>query len=120
MVKSALEFLNQGLWSKGLNDTQLTLIPRKKILVFVSNFRLISLYNVLYKIVTKVLANNLKTILLAIIPPTQSVFILDRLIMDNIIVPYKTLHSMHSRMRGNKYGCMAMKVDMSKTYDRVE
>lgn len=120
VCKLVLDFLNKGLWSKGLNDTQLTLIPRKKNLVLVSDFRPISLYNVLYKIIAKVLANRLKTILLAIIPPTQSAFTLDRLIMDNIIVAYKTLHSMHNRMKGNKYGFMAMKEDISKAYDRVE
>ena len=54
-----------------------------------------------------------------IISPYQSVFIPRRLIIDNILVAYETLHAMHSCMWG-KQGFMAMKLDISKAYDRVE
>ena len=39
--------------------------------------------------------------------------------MDNILAAYETLHTMHTGMRGKK-GFMAIKLDMSKTYDMVE
>lgn len=54
-----------------------------------------------------------------IISQTQSAFIPGRLITDNDLVAYKTLHTMHSRMCGKK-GYMAVKIDMSKAHDRVE
>jgi hypothetical protein len=54
-----------------------------------------------------------------IISPYQSVFIPRRLTINNILVAYETFHTMHSCMWG-KQGFMAMKLDMSKAYDRVE
>lgn len=43
----------------------------------------------------------------------------DQLISDNILVAFKTLHYMRNRCTG-KIGYMALKLDMSKAYDRVK
>ena len=53
------------------------------------------------------------------ISPTQIAFVLSRLITDNILVTYELLHSMHCRRTGKK-GSMALKLYVSKAYDRVE
>uniref|UniRef100_A0A2N9G6M3 Reverse transcriptase domain-containing protein n=1 Tax=Fagus sylvatica TaxID=28930 RepID=A0A2N9G6M3_FAGSY len=42
-----------------------------------------------------------------------------RLISDNILIAFETLHHMH-QMRQGQQGYMALKLDMSKAYDRVE
>ncbi|XP_059433934.1 uncharacterized protein LOC132167054 [Corylus avellana] len=65
------------------------------------------------------MANRLKVLLHEIISPNQSVFIPGRLISDNVLAAYETMHSMHSRMWG-KVGYMALKLDMSKAYNRLE
>lgn len=41
------------------------------------------------------------------------------MITDNILAAYETLHTMHSKMYG-KSGFMAIKIDMSNAYDRLE
>jgi hypothetical protein len=116
---AVLEILNSGIMPKNLNKTYIALIPKVKHPSHVNEFRPISLCNVLYKLVSKVLANRLKKILPTIIAPTQSAFIPGRLITDNILAAYETLHTMNTGMKGKK-GYMAIKLDMSKAYDRVE
>ena len=102
-----------------LNHTHIVLIPKVKNPVKMSDFRPISLCNVIYKIITKMLANRLKQILPQIIGLTQSAFVPRRLITDNVLVSYEALHTMHGRKKG-KTGSLALKLDVSKAYDRME
>jgi exonuclease III len=119
VCKAVLEFLNGGRFDVGLNSTNIVLIPKVNSPSNPSDFRPISLCNVLYKIISKVLANRLKCFLPTIVSPEQSAFVPGRLISDNILVAFESLHSMSSRMSGKK-GFMALKLDMSKAYDRLE
>ena len=50
---------------------------------------------------------------------SQSAFVPGRLITDNVLVAYETLHAMHCKKSGKK-GSLALKLDVSKTYNRVE
>jgi hypothetical protein len=119
VCKATLHSLNNATMDCDLNSTFIVLIPKLNNPSCVMDFRPISLCNVMYKIISKVLANRLKVIIPHIISPYQSAFIPGRLITDNILAAYETLHTMHSHMKGKK-GYMAVKIDMSKAYDRVE
>ena len=111
--------LNSATIPHPLNHTFITLIPKTKNPLAVTEYRPISLYNVLYKIFSKVLVNRLKKILPSIITKQQSAFTKHRLILDNILVEFETLHSMNIH-KSSKSGYMVVKLDMSKAYDRVE
>ena len=119
VIHDVLIFLNSGTLPNSLNHTFITLIPKTKNPENVTEYRPISLCNVLYKIFSKVLANRLKRVLPQIISEHQSAFIKGRLITDNSLVAFETLHYMKNHNSGNS-SYMALKLDMSKAYDRVE
>ncbi|KAH9648147.1 reverse transcriptase domain-containing protein [Citrus sinensis] len=119
VVTTCLHILNKQSDLASLNHTYIALIPNTEKPKKVTDFRPISLCNVVYRIIAKAIANKLKLILPQIISPTQSAFIHNRLITDNVIIGYECLHKIrHSKGRRN--GLVALKLDISKAYDRVE
>lgn len=102
-----------------INCTHVTLIPKVKSPKNMTQLRPISLWNVLYKIGSKVLANRLKPLLLQFISPFQSAFVPGRLISDNSLIAFEIAHFLKRRING-KVGFGSLKLDMSKAYDRVE
>jgi len=116
----ALKILNGGGNPSNINYTYICLIPKKKKPKVPSDFRPISLCNIIFKIITKTIANRLKLILPDIIGKFQSAFVPGRLITDNALLAFESFHYMRKKKRKGKKGCVALKLDMSKTYDRIE
>ena len=87
-----LNVLNFGMTLFEINRTNIALVPKTNNPQRMTNFRPISLCNVVYKLISTTIANRLKAILPHIITENQSAFMADRLITDNVLVVYEIMH----------------------------
>lgn len=100
-----------------MNKTLIALIPKVDNPDNIKMFRPISLCNVVYKTINKIIVARLRPLLLILISPTQSSFIPGRSMMDNIIITQEVLHTLRSK-KGKKGG-LIFKIDLEKAYDKV-
>ena len=114
-----LSVLHSGRYLRKMNYTHIVLIPKKHDAEYITEFKPISLGNVVSQIISKVLANWIKSILPNIISDSQSAFVPCRIITDNTTVAFEMVHRMRNKRNGRK-GHMAIKLDISKAYDKVE
>ena len=119
VVNCVLSSLNSGRMPCRLNETYICLIPNVRPTQKITKFKLISLCNVVYKLISKILANRLKRVLAIVIDKSQSAFGPSRLITNNMLVAFETMHCI-DQMKKRKEALIAIKLDMSKAYDRVE
>ena len=96
-----------------LNSTCIALIPKVDNPTSFEEFKLISLCNCLYKIISNIIARRLKSILSRRISSEQFGFLEGRQIHEAIDVAQESLRSMKMR---NHTG-VAIKIDLSKAYD---
>ena len=114
-------FFHSGTLLKSLNQTFITfitLIPKTLPIEEVTQFRPISLCNVTYKIISKILVSRLKPLMDQLITPYQNAFIKGRIITDNILLAHEICDTLKKK-KGRKKGYGSLKIDMSKSYDRV-
>ena len=119
VANMVLNVLNFDMSMADINKIYITLVPKNNNPSRMSKFRPISLSNVIYKLITKVLANRLKLILPRIISENQSAFTAGRLITYNVLIAFEMMHYLEHKKEG-KDCYMTIKLNMSKAYDRVE
>lgn len=101
-----------------MNQTLLTLICKCVDLAKISQFLPISLCNVGYKGLTKVVAQRLRNIFPFLVDHTQSNFILGQSTVNNILVHQECIHCMNNMI--GSMGYMIIKLDLKKACDRLE
>lgn len=111
-------FFETGQMPSCIARSNLVLIPKKEEAVLVSDFRPISVCNVLYKLISKILTLRLKPYIGMCISRAQSAFLPGWEISENVILLREVLHSFGLLNYKNKEFCL--KVDLSKAFDRMD
>lgn len=107
--------LRVGEFPSTINESLITLIPKKENLETMSQFRPIALCNVTTKLITKIVANRLKPLMKKLTGLNQASFIPRKQATDNMVIVQEIIHSM--KRKTGKKGAVAIKVDLEKAYD---
>lgn len=96
-----------GKLVKSINEVVICLISKGEALEDLTQFRQISLCNVSVKVVSKILANKLKPLMIKLAGPNQSSFIPGRCTVDNILITQEIVHSL--RRQKGRNGVLLLK-----------
>ncbi|XP_071719190.1 uncharacterized protein [Rutidosis leptorrhynchoides] len=116
VTKAVQEFFTNGQLLSEINHTVIALIAKVESPSKVTDYRPIAYCNVIYKCISKNLANRIKEVLGDIININQSAFVSRRRISDNILLTQELMRNYH--LQKGVPRC-AFKVDIQKAYDTV-
>jgi len=116
VMRFLVEFHRNERLTKGINSTFIALIPKVESLQRLNDFRPISLVGSMYKILAKVLANRLRSIIGSVISDSQSSFVKGQQILDGILVANEVVDD----ARRCKKELLLFKVDFEKPYDSID
>nr|GEV11288.1 RNA-directed DNA polymerase, eukaryota [Tanacetum cinerariifolium] len=114
-VNKSPGFFDDGFFPNGNKASFITLIPKVIEAKFVTDFRPINLIGSVYKVVTKIIANRLATVISGLVSDSQSAFIVNRQILDGPFI----LNEVLAWCKRKKKQALIFKDDFAKAYDSV-
>ncbi|XP_058751102.1 uncharacterized protein LOC131624142 [Vicia villosa] len=98
------------------NANTIVLIPKTNEPNSINNYRPIALANCKFKIITKIMADRLATILPSLISKEKNGFVMGRNIKDSICLTSEAINILHNKSYS---GNVALKIDISKAFDTI-
>lgn len=115
-LEALQRFFSTAFMPTSVNATILVLIPKNPRAARLNEFRPISLCSALYKLITRLLASRLKSILPEFIVPNQISFVKDRLLMKNVLLASEIMNRYH-KPGGPKR--ITLKIDLAKAFSFI-
>lgn len=116
IIKAVTEFFRNGKLLKDMNTTAIALIPKKPEACSLTEYRPISCCNIVYKLISKIIANRLNPILTECVSPNQTAFLKGRSLGENVLLATELIKDY------NKPSCLKsamLKIDIRKAFDTV-
>lgn len=103
--------------TRQISRSNLVLVPKVQNPTKVTEYRPISVCNVVYKAISKILAARLKVHIPYLVKENQTAFVAGREIGDNVILLREVLNTFKSR--DYKQHAFCLKTDLSKAFDKM-
>jgi len=110
------DFHKEKLNLYSLNFGIIALIPKIQEATKIQQYRPICVFNVSFKIFTKVGTNRLNKVAQTVVSPMQTAFMPGRNIMEGVVILHETIHELHTK----KSDGVIFKIDFEKAYDKVK
>lgn len=117
LVTAVQSFFLYGFMPKGINGTILSLVPKVTNPESMKDYRPIACCNLIYKVISKILAQRLKHILPEAIELSQSAFVKGRLLLENVLSATELVKDYHKPSVSPR---SVLKLDISKGFDTVQ
>lgn len=115
-MNSITNFFSSAFLPSSLNATILSLVPKFSGASQITQFRPIYCLNTLYKVISRILVKRLKLCLPYLILPCQTVFVKDRLLVENTVLASELINGYHKNKKPKK---ITIKVDIAKAFDTL-
>jgi hypothetical protein len=109
------ETQTSGRINGSINSTFIAMIPKRNKKNNFGDYRTISLCNLVYKVISKVIANRIKPVLSRFLLEEQLGFLGGRQIQDIIGTTHECIHSIKKK----KQKSLILKLDLQKVYDYI-
>ncbi|PKH47876.1 hypothetical protein CRG98_050413 [Punica granatum] len=118
LLEAVKNFFRSSHLLREWNNTFIYLTPKCQGASTFKDFRPISLCNVSYKVISKIITTRIKPLLHKIISPNQTAFLEGRWINENGLLTQEILHTMKKTKA--RRGWVGMKIDFTKAFNKLE
>nr|KAJ0198799.1 hypothetical protein LSAT_V11C600337540 [Lactuca sativa] len=115
VMKFVFHFDKFGTFARGFNSTFISLVPKVKDPISLTDYRPISFMGCMSKIISKILATRIKSVIGDLIGDVQSAYVEGRSILDGPLM----INELISWSKVAKRKILMFKVDFDKAFDSI-